>query len=394
MKIKCSNNLINLARLFETSGGLFIYGSSVRKRKDVLSLACFLTVEEVFSLLENTPYIAKMRSAKNGVLSIICEGESYSLETIERESEEGVLAALKRKAQTFAFTIDALFYNIKTGELYDFFGGFKDLKEKVVKQINENTFESGEQVLNAIYLFSEEGFSFEESTLDFLNKNSKSLKKVDGKKKLRFFESLSVENKNALFNALNFLSENNLLKYMCFFKGYTFNLMSEDLILTKLVNNNSIKMFALYIDLYNFFNKQKQLSVKQFVSLLIKDFYRCSISQQREVLQIISAYFAFDKNNVRFFIASNTRNLETILNLFSVLREEDCELIANEFALLKMENAPLTESDLNISYKEIKSLGVEEKRVDSLLRKLLSDCILNPNLNKREKLIKQVIKYM
>ena len=82
MKIGFSKNLIRLARLFENKTSLFatgeyVFNSLYNIQGGQIELVSFLSVEEVFSLVENTEFVVKVKNAKANEIEIVCEGERY-----------------------------------------------------------------------------------------------------------------------------------------------------------------------------------------------------------------------------------------------------------------------------------------------------------------------------
>ena len=63
------------------------------------------------------------------------------------------------------FTVNALMQNVLTGEVLDFFGGKEDIKNKVIRHVNDSTYtEDALRVLRAAQFAARFGFQIAEST--------------------------------------------------------------------------------------------------------------------------------------------------------------------------------------------------------------------------------------
>ena len=398
MKIKCSQNLMRLARLFESKHSLFISGESVangflNNRRGEITLSSFLTAEEIFSLVENTEFIVKIKSAKEGVVEIRCDKESFTHLTFKSQSRD-LSAAIVDDAKTKDFTINAMYYKVLTGEIIDPLDGIKSIKVKSLKCCdNENCFTDGGNILKAILLACEFGFELSEELVASAQKNVKAIRQVGGEKKFYYLKSLLSLEQEKMIRALTYLSKLDLFKFMVGVKGYNLKPGIENFRLVK-TSDEKLKMLAFYIDYFNYLNAQKKLPLKQFISCVLRDCLKCNMFEQRKTLQIMSGYLSYDEENLSFYIANNIFNIDTLIALYSVCDSEKAEAITKGLEVLKNNKAPLSLNQLKISVKEIKEICGDGVNINSIHKRLLCDCILNPSLNAKEKLIKQVIKYM
>ncbi len=74
------------------------------------------------------------------------------------------------------FTINSIFYNLKTGDFIDIAGGFQDIKNGIIKSYDIKNLEDDPlRILRAYRFKSELNFKINEDILDFIQKNAKSL---------------------------------------------------------------------------------------------------------------------------------------------------------------------------------------------------------------------------
>lgn len=79
----------------------------------------------------------------------------------------GIKEAMKRRD----FTINAVYQDVLTGELFDEFNGIKDLKEGVIRHVNDSTFiEDPLRVLRAAQFAARFGFTVADETLVLMSK--------------------------------------------------------------------------------------------------------------------------------------------------------------------------------------------------------------------------------
>ena len=79
------------------------------------------------------------------------------------------------------FTINSLTYNPLTEELFDYFGGIQDLKNKIIRTVgdpDERFNEDGLRIMRAIRFSAQLGFEIEENTLKSIKKNNELLKNI------------------------------------------------------------------------------------------------------------------------------------------------------------------------------------------------------------------------
>lgn len=403
MKIKCSQSLIKLARIFEAKASLFMVGGCVsehilKSKGCEISVTSRLTVEEVLCLLENSEFILKIRSAKLGKAFIICEDEVYSYSTFTcvggEEEQVNFASSISEDCLSKDFTINAIYYNILSGDVVDPCGGLNDVKNKKIAYCSKEAFNSNAlNYLKAVKLAAKLNFTLEELVKNEIILNAKKLKLVSGEAKAREFRNIvCLDNLEGVVN----LSKLDLFKYIILCKGYNLKMQEKAFSLLSLVKDSKYKMMAFYIDYYSYLNEQKPLSIKQFVTVVLRDGLKCSLYDQKLALQLISAVLSYNEENLSFYIANNICNIEYIVSLFSEFDKDKAQKLKNGLEALKQQNVPLSIKELKLSFREVKKMfpQLNEGKINGILKKLLSECILNASLNEKEKLINKVKKYI
>lgn len=403
MKIKCSQSLIKLAKIFEPKASLFMVGGCVidhilKNRGCEINITSRLTVEEVLCILENSEFVLKIRSAKFGKAFIICEDEVYSYSTFtcasSEEEQVGFAGSISEDCLSKDFTINAIYYNILSGDVVDPCGGLNDIRNKKIVYCSKESFNSNAlNYLKAIKLAAKLNFNLDELVKNEIVLNAKKLKLVSGEGKAREFRNIVCLDS---LEGIVSLSKLDLFKYIVLCKGYNLKMQEQAFSLLSLVKDSKYKMMAFYIDYYSFLNKQKPLSVKQFVTNVLRDGLKSSLYDQKLALQIISAVLSYDEENLAFYIANNICNIEYILSLFNEF--DKCKSRKIEIALetLKQQKVPLSVKELKLSFREVKKMypQLNEGKINGILKKILSECVLNASLNEKEKLINKVKKYI
>lgn len=113
------------------------------------------------------------------------------------------------------FTINALAYNIESGELLDLFNGQEDLKSKLIRTVGKPAERFGEdalRMLRALRFASELNFAIEHETQNAIAQNSKLLEHISSERIRDEFVKIIMSDEPAL--ALDLSARLGLLKYI------------------------------------------------------------------------------------------------------------------------------------------------------------------------------------
>lgn len=216
------------------------------------------------------------------------------------------------------FTINSLYYDPINNELFDFTGGYKDLKNKIVKTIGdpyERFIEDPLRMIRACALSCRLDFRIEKETeeaIDLLHKEILSIPKARIQEEL-----LRILKSGSSFNILNLLEEKKILKNIFPFP-YEFNLIFKDAL--KIIDNkyesfsdDEIFLF-LYFSIFfqsliegkdkDNFDKESFLSRKSFLN---------SLKLYKQIIRVI---FSSKKPSKKYF---KNKNFYKVLKFSSKL---------------------------------------------------------------------------
>jgi len=138
---------------------------------------------------------------QHGTVTILVSGESYEVTTFRTEDDyidhrtpEKVefVSDLKEDLDRRDFTINAMALD-SNGKLYDYHCGERDLRNKVIKTVNnpnERFFEDALRMLRAFRFSSKLGFEIEENTLKAIKNNAELIKFVSIERIVNEFKKL------------------------------------------------------------------------------------------------------------------------------------------------------------------------------------------------------------
>lgn len=226
---------------------------------------------------------------QHGTVTILVNGESYEVTTFRTEDEyvnhripEKVefVSDLKEDLDRRDFTINAMALDYK-GKLFDFHNGKADLKNKIIKTVNdpnERFFEDALRMLRAFRFSSRLGFDIDSNTLAAIKRNAKLIEYVSIERIVNEFRKL-LEGKGNI-NSMQLMLDSTLNSYIPFLKDieviedfseYTFcqslyilskmnNISFDDLKSLKL-SNKEIKLVKEYDKIRNDFKNNKPLEL-------------------------------------------------------------------------------------------------------------------------------------
>lgn len=177
---------------------------------------------------------------QHGTVTILINGDSFEVTTfrieddyIDHRTPEKVefVSDLKEDLDRRDFTINAMALDSK-GKLYDYHCGEKDLRNKIIKTVNnpnERFFEDALRMLRAFRFSSKLGFEIEENTLKAIKNNAELIKFVSIERIVNEFRKLLTGKGNK--RSLELLLDSKLNNYISFldkiskiidFSNYTF----------------------------------------------------------------------------------------------------------------------------------------------------------------------------
>ena len=236
------NSAINILEKFNEAGyEAYLVGGCVRDYLlnddfsdiDITTNALPDEVKQIFKKSIDT-------GIQHGTVTILINGDSFEVTTFRTEDDyidhrtpEKVefVSDLKEDLDRRDFTINAMALDSK-GELYDYHCGEKDLRNKIIKTVNnpnERFFEDALRMLRAFRFSSKLGFEIEENTLKAIKNNAELIKFVSIERIVNEFRKLLTGKGNK--RSLELLLDSKLNNYIPFldevskiidFSNYTF----------------------------------------------------------------------------------------------------------------------------------------------------------------------------
>jgi hypothetical protein len=164
---------------------------------------------------------------QHGTVTILVNGESYEVTTFRKEDEYvnhrapdkvEFVSDLKEDLDRRDFTINAMALDYK-GKLFDFHNGEADLKNKIIKTVNdpnERFFEDALRMLRAFRFSSRLGFDIDSNTLVAIKRNAKLIEYVSIERIVNEFRKL-LEGKGNI-NSMQLMLNSMLNSYIPFLK--------------------------------------------------------------------------------------------------------------------------------------------------------------------------------
>ena len=238
---------------------------------------------------------------QHGTVTILVNGESYEVTTFRKEDEYvnhrapdkvEFVSDLKKDLDRRDFTINAMALDYK-GKLFDFHNGEADLKNNIIKTVNdpnERFFEDALRMLRAFRFSSKLGFDINSNTLMAIKNNAKLITYVSIERIVNEFRKL-LEGKGNI-DSLQLMIDSTLNSYIPFIKDikviedfskYTF---CQSLYILSIINNIS-------------FDELKKLKLSNKEIKLVKEYDKIRNDFKNNIpLELI--LYKYDIEDVRF----------------------------------------------------------------------------------------------
>ena len=238
---------------------------------------------------------------QHGTVTILVNGESYEVTTFRKEDEYvnhrapdkvEFVSDLKEDLDRRDFTINAMALDYK-GKLFDFHNGEADLKNNIIKTVNdpnERFFEDALRMLRAFRFSSKLGFVIDSNTIMAIKNNAKLITYVSIERIVNEFRKL-LEGKGNI-DSLQLMIDSTLNSYIPFIKDikvikdfskYTF---CQSLYILSIINNIS-------------FDELKKLKLSNKEIKLVKEYNKIRNDFKNNIpLELI--LYKYDIEDVRF----------------------------------------------------------------------------------------------
>lgn len=337
---------------------------------------------------------------EHGTISVVIDEEIYEITTYRIEGEykdhrrpENVdfTNKLEEDLKRRDFTINAMAYNENEG-LVDLFGGKRDIENKIIKTVGnpyDRFNEDGLRMIRAIRFSSKLDFQIEKDTLLAIYNNATIIKNISLERITDEFNKVILSNKpeniiylfkTKLLNNLHINSEEDenkiekLYKKISILKKIDKVLVKRLVVLDYIIENLKIdcKMFCKQLVYSKKTNKEHDIILDLIKETDINNLDKIKI---KKILNQIDRKLFEDYLDINRVIYEDEENYEKIIDILKEIEEnKECYTIKN----------------LKVNGKDIMAQGYENKAVGQVLNYLLNQVIINPNLNKKNLLIKKI----
>ncbi|WP_343343460.1 CCA tRNA nucleotidyltransferase [Terrisporobacter petrolearius] len=337
---------------------------------------------------------------EHGTISVVIDEEIYEITTYRIEGEykdhrrpENVdfTNKLDEDLKRRDFTINAMAYNENEG-LVDLFGGKRDIENKIIKTVgnpHDRFNEDGLRMIRAIRFSSKLDFQIEKDTLLAIYNNATIIKNISLERITDEFNKVILSSKpeniiylfkTKLLNNLHISSEEDenkiekLYKKIGILKKIDKVLVKRLVVLDYIIENLNIdcKMFCKELVYSKKTNKEHDIILELIKKTDINNLDKIKI---KKILNQIDRKLFEDYLDINRVICEDEENYEKIIDILNEIEEnKECYTIKN----------------LKVNGTDIMAQGYENKAVGQVLNYLLNEVIINPNLNKKNLLIKKI----
>lgn len=405
-RIQIPEYIEKLADILPTD--LYIVGGKVRNHlmnidNDDIDLCSSMKLDELEAKFEGTDFELKFKNEVLGTAKIIYNGKSFDYATLRREIyEKGgyrqpekveFIESIEEDSKRRDFSINAIYYNIKTGQFFDFCDGVKDIQRKIIRCVKDpyTVFaDDGLRILRMVRIAAELNFKISKDTFNAANKNISNLSKISGvsiaREMIRICDSsfVGVCDKKAYLKAISNL---NKLKAWKFF-GVKFEKLRP-----KMIKKEITKYLGLLIDIID---AEKPASISYFLNRVL-DQLQINKKKKEEIINIISGYYdALNRIPNKMYFAKYFDNFERILEILN-LKSKALGARYNFFYKYIISHKIVVRiADLKVSYRDIANNfpSLPKKSYDVILNMILSDIFEGKYNNDKETILKEIEKKM
>lgn len=181
------NDIIGIKDVFKKNGHkLYVVGGAVRdallgKTPKDYDLATDATPDKVELMMDKTGYRTLPTGKAFGVINVFTDDDEYEIATFRKDLSGGrrpdavEFTTIDQDVKRRDLTINALFYDIDTGEVVDLVGGIDDIKGSVVRTVGSPEERFGEdrlRILRALRFAGRFGSNLEPNVDAALKKDS------------------------------------------------------------------------------------------------------------------------------------------------------------------------------------------------------------------------------
>ena len=409
MKIPLTNNLRELAQGFKDNGStLYVVGGYVRNallgRFDTdIDLTGPANIQEVEEIARKCGWRFQVVNKKLGTVLLSKNNDHYEYCCFRKEnynvggehapSSVKFIRDMKTDSSRRDFTVNALYYNILTDKISDFYNGLEDLKRKTLVAIKspEHVFASdGLRLIRMVRQAGDLGFKVEKKTLNVAIKNSYQLKDISKERIL--YELIRISCSDYLRTAIKLLNKMKLWRYITNLPA-NFKLPINNMItaVEKAPLEWTFEFFIcaiMYKKMSGNLNSFNNLSfhLDQIIGNSGLKASKKTCTRIRELYHLI---YIFMKDNAPLTSAQKYFTLRNELKPSFIALNRRKELLLSTFIDNCLENKiPLTVDQLDISSDYMLEQGISSKNISMIKQILVYNCMNGEVDNTQDALLK------
>ena len=446
MKMPINENLIDLSR--QLTAPLYVVGGYVRNflidgtvSTDV-DLCSNVERQELVFALEKTGFKIVAEYPRTRTILFTDENQKYEFTAMRVDGYTGgehkpIITVftddIVEDARRRDFKCNAIYYDVKSEKIIDPLNGLEDIKNKVldtVKNPDQVFCNDGLRLMRLARFTGELGFTPTREVMISAKKYADNILEIA---KERVTEELkrilisdtkySFSDKQGHYKALKVLDETRVLdriipeltlgRGMEQRKDYhKYDVLEHSLKAVQYADKD-IRIPALFHDIAkpkqyvengNFYKHDKVGAelVKEVLSKLKFDKKTIKETEFLTRYHMLDMDLKLRNSKLRKFIVENYLRINKLFKLkqadYSASYDDlgVCPTIIkwqNEIEKIETENVPLSIKDLDITAKDITGLGFSDNQIGEVLSFIFNQAVINPKMNKRDKLLDMVYKY-
>ncbi len=327
----------------------WLAGGSVRdallgiKPKD-FDIATSATPEQVETLFPKTVAVGK----SFGVIKIVTKNGDFEVASFRKDGlyidgrrpESVEFSSPQEDALRRDFTINALFYDIKSAKIHDFVGGITDINGKILRTVGEPSRRFDEdklRILRAVRFVSQLGFELDSQTLGAVRRLSTHVSVVSGER--LFAEMTKLFNGKFLRKALPIYLDVGLHNVLFNSQNLDLKLFNKDF-----QSKNPVLIWALLFSSFSDYEKRREFYLK----LKVSGEFQKSVEEILRLAEKIKAFPKLSKAEKRRMAAADLiKEAQTLVKLHGIKTSGVAAFISKNKKLPK----PFIDSDLLNKHK-------------------------------------------
>ncbi len=426
MELKVDENLIKIAKIFaKHDARLYIVGGFVRNAilgfcETDIDICSRLLPEEIEKILDKRKFTVKLINPKLGTVHIRAKDDTVEYEhtTFRAEmykqggghspKEVRFVDDMSQDASRRDFTANAIYYDILSGEIVDYYNGVADVKSKVLRTVETPEFvfsRDGLRILRMVRIANELGFCIDNHTFEVARELSHQLNDISQERFNKEIVAIlfadykydAIDNVNAYLTGLEQVGNLHAWEYVLpkfteiagrervkeLYKNEWQNLIKRA--------HPALRISAFVIDMCR---GLKIDATKQVVFAILGTGGMMLNKQECErQYRLIFAFERVRKGEIfseetgRMFLQENHFILIELLALLELAHIG--ANLARTYKLMQVDKVPFNIKQLQINGNVIAQNLPEIKKIyySKILNTLLNRCAIMPELNKQELLI-------